>query len=145
MGDKKRRSFSIDEDVASQLTDRENLNASGVVNELLRQYLAQGESADAGLQMRLKDLDREIDQLKTEKGRVETKIERKKREREDVRRQIEQRREKGREHIDAFVEKVLTQGFPKENLKASNPAVKNYATKASMTPEKFIELVRENL
>lgn len=145
MGDKKRRSFTIDRDVAGQLSNREEMNASAVVNELLRQYLAHGEAADAGLQMRKKEVEREIEELQTEKARIGSKIDRKERELEDIRRQIEERRESGLKHVTELAEKIQSGTFPMDNLAPDNPAVKNYAQKASMTPERFIDEVRDEL
>jgi len=142
---KKRKTFSLDRDIHSQLTDREQLNASAVVNELLRQYLVQGNGQDVGLRMRLKDIDREIEQKQSEIGRIEAQIDRLQQEREDIQAQIQQRREEGIEEVQEFAEKIQDGMFDTENLTEDNPAVENFATKAGLTPERFIEKVQRRL
>jgi len=140
---KKRKTFSLDEEVQEELAEREHLNASSLANEFFRQYLFQGEDTDAALQMRKKDLDREIESLRQEKGHIQSKIERKQNEREEVKDLIKQRRREGYKDIQEFIDEVLA--HPERQLEVDNPAVKNYAQKANMTPERFIREVEEQL
>ena len=42
---KQPRSFSLDEDIADILSERDDINPSAVVNQFLRQYLAGGLNA----------------------------------------------------------------------------------------------------
>lgn len=140
---KKRKTFSLDEEVQEELAERDHLNASSLANEFFRQYLFQGEDTDAALQMRKKDLDREIETLRQEQAHIESKIERKQDERENVKDMIRQRRLEGHKEIQDFVDNVLNN--PDEQLDVDNPAVKNYAQKANMTPQRFITEVEERL
>lgn len=142
---KKRRSFSLDEDLKRQLDKRENLNASAVVNELLRQYLAQGEAQDIGLRMRQKDIEREIEDVNVEISRLESRREELKREYDEIQSQIDQRRQEGVEEIAEVVDRIEAGSWPRESLAPDNPAVQNWATKASMTPERFIREVERKL
>lgn len=140
---KKRKTFSLDEEVQEELSEREHLNASSLANEFFRQYLFQGEDTDAALQMRKKDLEREIETLRQEQARIDSKIERKQDEKEEVKDMIRQRRKQGQEDIETFIETILSN--PEKQLNVDNPAVKNYAQKANMTPERFITEVEDRL
>jgi len=141
---KKRKTVSIDEDVHDSLTSREHLNASSIVNELLRQYLFQGESQDAALHMRKRDLEKQIEDTRQEIAHLESKIERLQDEKENVNQMIQDRRREGLEEISEFAETVRSGDFNGE-LEPDNPAIKNYAQNANMTPERFISEVEERL
>ena len=142
MSDKKRKTFSLDGDVVDELSHRDHLNASSIANELFRQYLFQGESQDAALQMRKKDLEREIESTRQEIGHLESKLERLQDEKEEVREMIRQRRRQGQEDIETFIEEVYN---GPDHLDPENPAVQNYAQKANMTPQRFVNEVEDQL
>jgi len=141
---KKRKTFSLDEDVQQELSNRDHLNASSLANEFFRQYLFQGESQDAALHMRKNDIDRQIENTRQEISHLESKLERLQDERDQVKDMIRQRRREGQEDIAEFVEKVSAGEFNGEII-VDNPAVQNYAQKANMTPERFVNEVEERL
>lgn len=141
---KKRKTVSVDKDVHNELTSRQHLNASSIVNELLRQYLFQGESQDAALHMRKKDLEREIENTRQEMSHLESKLERLQDEKEEVKDMLRSRRREGEEEIQTFADKVAAGEFMGE-LEPDNPAIQTHAQKANMTPERFIKEVEERL
>jgi len=140
---KKRKTFSLDEDVQQELSNRDHLNASSLANEFFRQYLFQGESQDAALHMRKNDLDRQIETTRQEIGHLESKLERLQDEKEEVKDMIRQRRRKGHEKIDEAVEKI--RDSPNFELEPDNPAIQQWAENANMTPERFIDEVEDKL
>jgi len=140
---KKRKTFSLDEDVQQELSNRDHLNASSLANEFFRQYLFQGESQDAALHMRKNDLDRKIENTRQEIGHLESKLERLQDEKEEVKDMIRQRRRNGHEQIVEFAQSVRES--PNFDLTVDNPAVQKQAQEANMTPERFIDEVEEKL
>lgn len=140
---KKRKTVSVDEDVHNELSNRDHLNASSIVNELLRQYLFQGESQDAALHMRKKDLEREIENTRQEIGHLESKLERLQDEKEQVKEMIRERRREGYEEIEDAAETI--RDSPNFNVSVDNPAIQQWAQKANMTPERFINEVEDRL
>lgn len=138
------KTFSLDEDVAEMLDNDENLNNSAVANSLFREYLVSGQTADVALKMRLRDLERDLENKKVEKQRIESQIENIQREIRDVEQQIQERRQQGVAEIEEFVETVRNDEFHGD-LDPDNPAIQNYARKAQMSPERFIEEVKSRL
>jgi len=55
---KKARSFSVDEDVVDELSARDDMNASAVVNNFLRDYLAQTDNDQDAV---LREINRQIE------------------------------------------------------------------------------------
>ena len=140
---KKRKTFSLDEDVQQELSNRDHLNASSLANEFFRQYLFQGESQDAALHMRKNDLDRQIENTRQEISHLESKLERLQDEKEQVKDMIRQRRREGAEEIEEAVKKI--EESPALELTVDNPAIQQWAQKANMTPERFVSEVEERL
>lgn len=140
---KKRKTFSLDEDVQQELSSRDHLNASSLANEFFRQYLFQGESQDAALHMRKNDLDRKIENTRQEISHLESKLERLQDEKEQVKDMIQQRRRQGYEEIEDAVETI--RGSPNFDLSVENPAIQQWAENANMTPERFVEEVEARL
>lgn len=132
---KKRRSFSIDEDVYEQLADRE-LNGSAVVNRFLREYFVGGDAGSVALQMRLQDIEREIEHTRSEQERLSARLDRLQREREQVEEQIDGKRNKVQNVVE---EARATIG---ERTDPDNPAVQNWARKAGMDPREFVEALQ---
>lgn len=142
---KSRRSVSIDEDLDEQLTNRESINASAVINELLRQYLAGGEAADVALKLRKRDLQQQKENKQVNIQRLESEVERLDREIDDIDERIRKRRQDAYEEVETIAERIRDGRFDRENLSADNPAIQNYAQKAQMSPERFVSEVRDNL
>jgi len=135
---KKPRSFSIDEELADTLSERDDLNPSGAVNTFLREYLSGGRGAEAAIEVRISQLDEEIAEL-------EKDLERKCRERERLEDRIRDRQDDRDETIDEFVNWIQSGTFQRDNLTPDNDAVIKQASHAALDPERFVEEVRERL
>jgi chromosome segregation ATPase len=135
---KQPRSFSIDQDVADMLAERDDLNASAVVNKFLREYVAGGRGEEAALEIRLNELDDEIADLEKE-------LEQKRRERERIESQLDSRRSELREQLTEVEQKVRAGEFPRENVDADNPAIQNWASKAGVPAERFANELQARL
>lgn len=129
---KKPRSFSIDEDVAEILTDRDDVNASAAVNKFLREFLTSGRGAEAALEVRLSQLDEEI-------AETEKQLERLERERERIEDRLRQNQSELSEQVNEVVNMVENGGFPVENLDPDNPAIQNWASDAGVPAERFVD------
>lgn len=129
---KKPRSFSIDEDIAEVLSNREDLNPSGMVNEFLREFVSNGRGEEAALEVRISQLDEDIHDL-------EKQLERKRRERDRIESQLESRRSNLYE-VAEQVEAMIDAGdFPRANVDPDNAAIQNYANDAGVPAEEFVE------
>lgn len=142
---KSSRSFSIDDDLADRLSSRQDMNASAVVNSLLRDYLEAGRSADVALHQRREKLEREEQEVDSKISRLQTRKQQIQRELEQVNRQIEERRSAGVKQVGEVVEMYERGEFRMEQLKPDNGAIQNYAGRAQMTPERFISEVRDRI
>lgn len=132
------RSFSIDEDVDELLSDRGDINASGLVNQFLRDYVAGGKGKEAALELRLDTLDDEIAdqeqslrQMKRERNRIET--------------QLEDLRSTTNEAVAEFVSMITNDEFDPADLVEDNIAVQNYASDAGLPADVFVEKVEARL
>lgn len=72
---KKPRSFTIDEDLDAELRERDDVNASGLVNNYLREYLAATEQTEDEILVQqineeIADIDDEIEDLQDERERL---------------------------------------------------------------------------
>lgn len=132
------RSFSIDEDLDELLSNREDINASAVVNNFLREYIAGGKGTEAALEARIQQLDEEI-------ADMEKSLERKRRERERLNNQIERERQSLHEAADELVTMIRNNNFFRENLTPENQAVAKRAGEAGVPVERFIEEVESQL
>lgn len=132
------RSFSIDSDIDRLLAEREDINASAVVNNFLRQYVANGRGTEAALEARITELDDEISDLKED-------LTRKERERDRLESQLERRRDDVYEVVEEVVEKVRNETFPRENLTEDNEAVQRWASEAGQPVTQFIDTVEAHL
>jgi len=122
---KQPRSFTIDEDLDEELRQRSDVNASGVVNDLLRDYL---EASDATKdEVILRNLNREIDELEADIAEQEEKLAAKKEKRQEVKRRIEQKEEN--EEARVLERLVDTPADP------THASVVRAADEVGMTPE----------
>lgn len=129
---KKPRSFSIDEDVAEILSDRDDVNPSAAVNKFLREYLTSGRGAEAALEVRLSQLDEEI-------AEKEKELERLRRERERIDDRLRQNKSELTEQVNEVANMVTEGGFPVENIDPENPAIQNWASDAGVPAERFVD------
>lgn len=134
--EKDRRSISID----SELNDRLNntdLNASAVINRFLREYFVGGDTASVATKLRLQDIEREIDSTQDEINRLQNRLQRLRQEREKIEKQMEREREETKQVVEEARDVI---GSNMDN--PDNPAVQNWADKANMTPEEFVEVLK---
>jgi len=132
------RSFSIDDDIDELLSNREDINASAVVNNFLREYVAGGRGKEAALETRIQQLDEEIAEL-------EKDLERSRRERNRLEQQLQSERQSTHEAVADMVEIITNDEFPRENLTVENEAVVLRASEAGIPTETFIEKVEARL
>lgn len=134
---KRRKSVTIDEHLADEVDRRSEINFSGLVNDLLDSYLSEGNSFDsmkAALTVRLDRIESEIEQKEKQLNQLRE-------EREKIEELIEEQEKK----CDPQLEEALNvlQNTPKEKLYRENEAVKNWARKIGIPPEKLVEKVKE--
>lgn len=135
---KQPRSFSIDEDVNEMLSERDDINASAVVNKFLREYVAGGRGEEAALEIRLNELDEEISDLERE-------LEQKRRERDRIEQQLQSRRSELREQLAEVEQKIRNDEFPRDNVHADNAAIQNWASKAGVPADRFADELQSRI
>lgn len=129
---KKRRAVTIDESLDSLLRDREDINVSGLVNDLLRQHFEHEGDQVARLiskrdyhQQRAADLRDEIEERKRKLEQERQRID-----------ELDQRLDELRETGATFEEaREALRGVP---LSVENPAIQNWAEKLAMTPDELV-------
>lgn len=132
------RSFSIDEDINKLLAERDDLNASSIVNNFLREYVAGGRGKEAALETRISQLDEEISELEKE-------LTRKKRERERLTKQLNKEQESLYEAATELADRIRDDRFQANQLTRDNPAVQNSASNAGVQVDRLIEEVETRL
>lgn len=135
---KEARSFSIDEDLDELLSERDDINASAVVNNFLREYIAGGRGKEAALETRISQLDEEIADLKKT-------VTRKERERDRLEKQLSSERESLHGAVDDVVGMIERNEFPEENLSAENVAIQKRAQEAGVQAERLVNEVEAKL
>lgn len=123
---KERKTFSLDPELVGEL-DEKNKNASGVVNDLLREYLVGGSDAAVGKELRIKDIEEKTMELQNERDRINRHLERLRNEKRRLEQQIEEQQAEHRERIEEAARFV-------KDKPADNPAVQNWADKLNMDP-----------
>lgn len=123
---KRRRSVSLEPDVHDYLS-REEVNASALVNELVRRHMEGGMEDTAVLRLRKEQVKSEVDHLK---ARTENKI--------DELQQLENKLETCENQQQEELEEVreILDDVPAE---PTNPAVQTQADKLDMTAEELLE------
>jgi len=132
---KDRKTFSIDKDVAKQLSEETN-NASAVVNNLLEEWLLSGGDGPIGKEIKLRDIEQRLEQSLNERDKINRRIERLRQKKRRLEQEIEQEQEQQKERIREAADIVA-------NKPADNPAVENWAEKLNMTPTELKERVKE--
>lgn len=146
---KQPRSFSIDEDLNDLLSERDDINASAVVNKFLREYVAGGRGKEAALEVRLNDLDDEIADL-------EKQLQQKRRERDRIESQLESRR--GELHEQLAEAEDIVQDSPQfwdgnpngvgsatPDIDPENAMIQKYAAEAGVPAERFADELEARL
>jgi len=129
---KERRTVSLDEDV-DEFLGSEGVNASELVNKLVKNHASAGGDKQSMLELREEQLKSDISSLE---GRVESKRE----ELEAVQEQLSQYRDKREDRLQEAAESVKHVA-----LEPDNPAVENWAGKLDMTEREFIQQVEQYL
>jgi chromosome segregation ATPase len=134
---KKPRSISIDEDLDERLRER-NVNVSAVINEFLREYFVGGDAKSVAKQLRLQDIEREIEDAQSERDRLARRIERLRKERSKIEKEMEENKSERRDTLVEFYEEF---GMVEE----VNPVVEAWADKVEMEPKRFVEELTEEI
>ena len=122
---KKRRSVSLSLDNDEFLSNHDN--ASALVDRLITEYRRGGSADSAMKRLRVKQVSAEIASMKSN-------LEHKQDELESLRADIKSESEIKQQKLTDAREQL--QGVPRNT---DNPAIKNWASKLSMTPEEFID------
>lgn len=128
---KQSSSFSIDADLAELRSQMDEKNWSAAVNNFLREFAATGRGQEAALNVRLEQLDDEISDLRK-------RLEQRERERDRIEEALSERREELQSMLRKAEQQVQTPGSTLE-VDPANPAIQNWAAKAGVTPERFVD------
>lgn len=131
------RSFSIDDDLAELLSERDDINASAAVNTFLREYVGGGRGDEAALELRLRQLDEDISEL-------EQTLTSKQRERDRIEQRLQEKRSALDEIADEFVNKIESGAFTGD-LSPDNPAIQTQASNAAVDAKRFVDEVKGRL
>jgi DNA anti-recombination protein RmuC len=142
---KQRRTFSIDEDIDARFKQQEHLNASATVNKLLREYVAAGKEPEAALNVRLREVEAELQQKREEKARIESRIEQLERQKDDIAAKIRERERNQEKPVSEYVQIVERSTDTGQLLDVENEALQTHAERANMTPTRFLEKVEAEL
>lgn len=123
---KRRRSVSLEPDVHDYLS-REEVNASALVNELVRRHMEGGMEDTAVLRLRKEQVKSEVDHLK---ARTENKMD----ELEQLENKLESCENQQQEELEEVRE--ILEEVPHD---PTNPAVKAKADNLDMTPEELLD------
>jgi hypothetical protein len=140
MPDRKRKtrtSVTLDANLKERLDEMPEVNLSGLVNDVVRDFVVNGKSQRSGLELRLERVEAEIEEL-------EHQLEEKRELKEEIETQLEERSEKSNGTYEHAVEKVMNtiesrvrrdQGLPE----VDNLAVTNQAQKANVPPQDLLD------
>ena len=123
---KERRAVSLDPEVDAFLA-REEVNASGLVNDLVRRHMNGDTGTDA-----LRELRRE--QLKSEIESYEKQAEQKREELETLNKVESEAEQEQAAKLQDAIERC--EGLPRD---PDNPGIKTQAAKVGMDPEEFVD------
>jgi cell division FtsZ-interacting protein ZapD len=123
---KERSTFSLDPEV-NEFLQQDHVNASGLVNKLVKQHMNGGADEDILREFR-------IQQLKSELNQIESQKEQKRKELEKLQ-EIDQSKSEERQHELEKAREELAQ-TPKD---PENPAIQNWAEKLGISAEELIE------
>lgn len=149
MGDKKRKTFSLDPEVHAFLTEENaDLNASSVVNSLLREYRAVGKTKEAALEKRLRDIEDRLRGKRQEKAHIETEIDRLERQRDDAAerlRQLENARHDAVLEVASLIRSERQKNLTRDDLTPDHDLVVSRCGESDLTPEQFLRELDQEL
>lgn len=131
MSDKKRTSITLDKDVFRYLKQSE-LNQSGLINELVKEYRDGQDQQTAALELRYEHMINEADEL-------EERANEKRRQAEEIKKLIDEAKETQRVELQQAVEGV--RNIRKHKRSPDNDAVQKWAKHADMEPEELLQHV----
>ena len=127
---KERTSLSLDPEVA-QFLKQEHVNASGLVNQLVKQHMNGGAGEDIIRQFRIQQLESELDQIQSQEEQKRQELQKLR----EIDQEKEEERHNALEQVRPKIEKI-----PEESRSPDNPAVQTQADKVGLEPA---ELLRE--
>ena len=134
---KERKTVTLDADLVAELDEKTD-NNSALVNRLLHEYFKAGGTGPVGSEMRLRDVEKRIDQAMTERDRINRRIERLRNEKQRIEEEMADKREHRHEQLEEAAQYV--RGKDPDNL-----AVQNWAEKLGLTPAELLRAVDEDL
>lgn len=141
---KPRISATIEETLKEQL-DNKNINVSQLIESLLKEYLAHGESTTVALKLRRKELQQKKQNKQIQKQRVENEIESLDNQIDELTAKIRERREAGLDGVGDIVEKVQSNEMSAEYIHENNPIIKENASQAGVPAREYAKAVKDEL
>lgn len=127
---KDRTSLSLDPEVADYLR-QDHVNASGLVNNLVKKHMAGGVSQDVIREFRIQQVESELDEIEGKRERKEAELRKLKEINEDKRDLKQSKLDEAREAL---------KDTPKD---PENPAVENWAEEVGVSPSQLVEELSE--
>lgn len=127
---KERISASVDPEVEAYLS-RESVNASGLINQLVKQQMASGVESKQLLQLRLDQINSEID-------RYESQLESLEKERKGIKSRIEKLESDEKAEVREALDQLETVPW-----KVDNPAIQTNAEDLDMEPSELIDRLED--
>lgn len=148
MGEKKRRSVSLTEEIDEVL--KNHPNASALVESLVEEYEFVGTSREAALNKRIAEKEAELREAREKKARINSRIDQMEREITQLRDDLHGLSNEERQEVRAVVELCKPDehdnvAIQPEELNADHQVVEIRASNAGMDPEVFVEEVQERL
>jgi len=131
MSDKKRTSITLDKDVFRYLKQSE-LNQSGLINELVKEYRDGQDQQTAALELRYEHMIDEAEEL-------EERANEKRRQAKEIKKLLDEAKQTQREELQEAIEGV--RNIRKHARSPNNDAVEKWANHADMEPEELLQHV----
>jgi len=142
---KSRISATLDQTLKDQLDNKTSINKSQLIETLLREYLAHGESTTVALKVRREELRRQRDNKELQKQTIENEIESLEKQIGELTQKIKERREAGLEGVSEIVEKVKDDEINADFIDKTNPLIKDKASQVGVPPQRYAQEVLSNL
>jgi len=133
---KKRKSVTIDESLARQIDQRNEINFSSLVNDLVEHYFA----GDATAHKTKTALEVQIQHVRDEIEQKEERLQQLRKREEELEQLIEEYENEQDPLVEEALEKL--RNLPDENLQTDNVAVVHQAGKIGVPPAELVELAK---
>jgi len=133
MSQKQRRTVTLDPEVDDYL-DRNGVNASELVNELVKKHMGGNDSKAAMLQLREKQLESELATLENQREVTKEEL-------QSVKSQLSDVHEEKQTKVNDAIEAIS--GIRERDLSADNPGVIEQAEQAGVDPEELIRRYKD--